>query len=191
MKSIKEICNIILKPCFIKQKGIGFNKKAFTILEIFVVLGIMAVLTLVSFSYYKDYMEEARQTVRITNMKLINEAISRYYKENSVYPKYVDLKVDSTEKGVLLKYLNRPLYELLKEIIDGDKEYMIKYRVTLPSIKNITVSDLDVANNNLEKLDYYSNEGKWISDAEFKASADPNKNLYCVNEIIATFSTGI
>ena len=158
------------------------NRKAFTILEVFVVLGIMAVLTLVSFNYYKENMDEARHAVTATNLKLINEAITRYSKDHNSYPKYVDLKTDSKENGVLKTYLNRPLSELLKEIIDTDKEYKIKYKVTLPHMKNLIAEGSDVLS---------SNNTIWISDEDFKNSGDANKFLYMVNEIIATLSPSL
>ena len=158
------------------------NRKAFTILEIFVVLAIMAVLTLVSIHYYNENLAEARHAVILTNLKYINEAINRYHKDHNSYPKYVDLKTDSGENGVLRNYLNRPLSEMLKEITDADKEYMVKYKVTLPHIRGMAGEGIDVLS---------SNQNKWISDEEFKASGEANKFLYTVNEIIATLTPGI
>ncbi|MBR4570068.1 MAG: type II secretion system protein [Candidatus Riflebacteria bacterium] len=158
------------------------NKRAFTILEIFVVLAIMAVLILVSFNYYKDNMDDAKRAVTATNLKLINEAITRYSKDHNSYPKYVDLKTDSKENGVLKTYLNRPLSDLLKEINDIDKEYKIKYKVILPHIRNITAEGSDV---------FSSNNAIWISDEDFKNSGEANKFLYMVNEIIATLSPSL
>ena len=166
-----------------KNKGLFFsNRKAFTILEIFVVLAIMAVLVLVSVHYYNENLAEARHAVILTNLKYINEAITRYYKDHNSYPKYVDLKTDSSENGVLRNYLNRPLSEMLKEIADADKEYKIKYKVTLPRMRGMAGEGIDVLS---------SNENKWITDEEFKASGEANKFLYAVNEIIATLSPSI
>ncbi len=165
-----------------KECLLSNNKRAFTILEIFVVLAIMAVLILVSFNYYKDNMDDAKRAVTATNLKLINEAITRYSKDHNSYPKYVDLKTDSKENGVLRNYLNRPLSEMLKEIADADKEYKIKYKVTMPHIRNITAEGSDV---------FSSDNAIWISDEDFKNSGDANKFLYMVNEIIATLSPSL
>ena len=155
------------------------TRKGFTILEIFVVLSIMAVLTLVSIHYYNDNISEAKHAVVLTNLKFINEAISRYHKDHNSYPKYVDLKTDSDENGVLRNYLNRPLSEMLKEIANANKEYKIKYKVTLPHMRGMAGGEIDVLS---------SNENKWISDEEFKTSGEVNKSLYTVNEIIATLT---
>ena len=175
-------CSVSEIHLFYKKYLLGCNKRAFTILEIFVVLAIMAVLILVSFNYYKENMADAKRAVIATNLKLINEAITRYNKDHNSYPKYVDLRTDSKENGVLKSYLNQSLTELLKEIIDTDKEYKIKYRVTLPYIRNITAEGGDV---------FSSNGAIWISDEDFKNSSDANKFLYMVNEIIATITSGI
>ena len=177
-----KTCSVSKNTMFYKNCLFNSNKRAFTLLEIFVVLGIMAVLILVSFNYYKENMDDARRAVTATNLKLINEAITRYSKDHNSYPKYVDLKTDTKENGVLKTYLNRPLSELLKEIIDTDKEYKIKYRVSLPHIRNITAEGSDVLS---------SNNAIWISDEDFKNSGDANKFLYMVNEIIATLTPGI
>ena len=177
-----KTCSVSKNTMFYKNCLFNSNKRAFTLLEIFVVLGIMAVLILVSFNYYKENMDDARRAVTATNLKLINEAITRYSKDHNSYPKYVDLKTDSKENGILKTYLSRPLSELLKEIIDTDKEYKIKYRVSLPHIRNITAEGSDVLSSNNEI---------WISDEDFKNSGDANKFLYMVNAIIATLPPGI
>ena len=175
--------NIGLNRFFCAEKiFVRVNRKAFSILEIFVVLSILFILVSISVYYYNDYLEDARKTVRITNLKLINEAISRYYKDNNSYPKYVDLKIDSNEKGVLGTYLNLSLSEMLKEIVDVEKEYIIKYRVVLPPIKNLTGEEEDILN---------SSKNKWISDEDYNSSSDANKALYTVSEIIATHSPSL
>ena len=66
----------------------SYSKRGFTVIEIFIVLSILAVISSVSFSYYKDYVEDAKKTVRITNEKLVNDALNRYYKDHMTYPKY-------------------------------------------------------------------------------------------------------
>lgn len=177
-----KTCSVSKNTMFYKNCLFNSNKRAFTLLEIFVVLGIMAVLTLVSIHYYNENLAEARHAVILTNLKYINEAITRYYKDHNSYPKYVDLKTDSGENGVLRNYLNRPLSEMLKEIADADKEYKIKYKVTLPRIRGMAGEGIDILS---------SNENKWISDEEFKASGEANKFLYTVNEIIATLSPSL
>ena len=73
-----------------------YNKKGFTLIEIFIVLSVLAVVSAVSVSYYRDYVEDAKMTVRKTNEKLVNDALNRYYKEHMAYPKY-QWKQDSIE----------------------------------------------------------------------------------------------
>ncbi len=97
------------------------NRKGFTVIEIFIVVSVLAVVGATSVSYYMDYLEDAKKSVRIANEKQVNEAINRYYKDHMCYPKY-EWKNDSIED--LGKRINRGLdgplanYFLNKNISD-------------------------------------------------------------------------
>ena len=130
----------------------SYSKRGFTVIEIFIVLSILAVISTVSFSYYKDYVEDAKKTVRITNEKLVNDAINRYYKDHMTYPKYQwkhdsieDLKnkmnrgLDSDLSGY---FTNKNVSDILQEGADT-KGYDIFFRVTEPHKRDSESGNLD------------------------------------------------
>ncbi len=131
---------------------LSYSKRGFTVIEIFIVLSILAVISSVSFSYYKDYVEDAKKTVRITNEKLVNDALNRYYKDHMTYPKYQwkhdsveDLKnkmnrgLDSALSGY---FTNKNVSDILQEGADT-KGYDIFFRVTEPHKRDSESGNLD------------------------------------------------
>ena len=100
------------------MSSVSNNKKGFTVIEIFITLSVIAVISAVSIYYYNDYVEDARKTVRITNEKLVNEAIGRYYKDHKKYPKYEWLN-DSVED--IKKKINRGLDSSLSNYFANKK----------------------------------------------------------------------
>ena len=128
------------------------NKKGFTLIEIFIVLSVLAVVSAVSVSYYRDYVEDAKMTVRKTNEKLVNDALNRYYKEHMAYPKY-QWKQDSIEdlknkinKGLNSSlsgyFVNKTVSEILQEGADT-KGYDIYFRVTEPHKRDSLEGNID------------------------------------------------
>ena len=115
------------------------KKRGFTVIELFITLSVIAVVSAISIYYYNDYVEDARITVRITNEKLVNEAIERYYKEHMTYPKYMWLDDSIEDIG---KKINRGLdsalsdYFVNKKVSDillegsGSNHYDIFFRVS-------------------------------------------------------------
>ncbi len=131
---------------------LSYSKRGFTVIEIFIVLSILAVVSTVSFSYYKDYVEDAKKTVRITNEKLVNDALNRYYKDHMTYPKYQwkhdsveDLKnkmnrgLDSDLSGY---FTNKNVSDILQEGADTNG-YEIFFRVTEPHKRDSESGNLD------------------------------------------------
>ncbi len=123
------------------------KKNGFTLVEVFIVVSILAVISATVISYYKDYVDEAKIAVRKTNEKIVNEAISRYYKEHMAFPKY-EWKNDSIEdigkninKGldsVLSSYfINRKVSEILSEGSDS-RGYEIYFLVSEPIKRGLT-----------------------------------------------------
>ena len=115
------------------------KKKGFTVLEIFITLSVIAVVSAISIYYYNDYVEDARITVRITNEKLVNDAIERYYKEHMSYPKYmwqddsiedigkkINRGLDSTLSGY---FVNKKVSDILLEG-SGANPYDVFFRVS-------------------------------------------------------------
>lgn len=161
------------------------SKKGFTLIELFIVLSILAVVGAVSVSYFHDYIEDAKMSVRNTNVKLVNEALARYYKEHTYYPKYIwrndsvdDIK-HNVNKGldtVLSSYFaNKTVSEILSEASDS-KGYEIYYRVTKPRKINRVTNDENINVDNsfdtgtwkrarnlrVETFDYLVNEIKVV-----------------------------
>jgi prepilin-type N-terminal cleavage/methylation domain-containing protein len=139
---------------------VSYSKRGFTVIEIFIVLSVLAVVSTVSVSYYMDYAEDAKKTVRITNEKLVNDALVRYYEEHLNYPKY-QWKQDSVEDlknkknrgldSALSSYFaNKNVSDILQEAADTNG-YDIFFRVTEPHKR-------DSENGN---IDNSSEIGKW------------------------------
>ncbi len=166
------------------------NKKGFTLIEIFIVLSVLAVVSAVSVSYYRDYVEDAKMTVRKTNEKLVNDALNRYYKEHMAYPKY-QWKQDSIEdlknkinKGLnssLSSYFsNKTVSEILQEGADT-KGFNIYFRVTEPHKRDSLEGNVDKSTEigtwkmakhlRVETKDYLVNEVRIIEpDSGISAS---------------------
>ena len=162
---------------------VSHKKKGFTLIEIFITISVLAVVSAVSIYYYSDYVEDARMTVRITNVKLLNEALKQYYNENMSYPKY-DYKSDdpndlknNINKGLdkaLSKYFpNKKPSEILKEATEG-KGYNIYYLVTRPKKKNRTLDE-----DPTENLDNAFYSGIWKMAKNLRIETHD----YFVNEI--------
>ena len=131
---------------------IYLNKKGFTVIEIFIALSVLAVISAISIYYYTDYIDDARMTVRKTNEKLVNDALNRYYKEHMTYPKYHWL-YDSIEdiskninKGLdneLLEYfVNKKVSEIFTEG-SGVKSNLVYFRVTEPVKRGSDIGNVD------------------------------------------------
>ncbi len=145
------------------------RKRGFTVIEIFIIVSIIAILAAVSIYYYNDYIEDSKLVVRTTNIKSINEALSLYYKEHMEYPVYdwqqddIDAATNNNiNKGLdsaLSKYLtNGKVSDLLREAANPD-EYEIYYRVTTRFKRNKKLNDY--ATDSLLKNDYLNATGTW------------------------------
>ncbi len=53
-----------------------------TLLELVIVAAILGILSMSAVSYYNDYMQQAREAVARQNLKLVRDAVSKYFKEN-------------------------------------------------------------------------------------------------------------
>lgn len=157
------------------------NKKGFTVIELFIVLCVLAIVSAISIYYFTDYIEDARMAVRKTNVKLVNEALNQYYKDNMSYPKYQwrmddpsDLsnnKNNGLDEALSRYFINKTPSQIIKEASEG-KGFKIYYRVTKPRRKNrlenagnvIPENSLDVGtwkmakNLRVETFDYLVNE---------------------------------
>ena len=62
------------------------NRKAFTLIELLIVIAIMAILTGVAVPYYNDYIVDSRRAVLQNNMSTINKAINQFRGDNQRGP---------------------------------------------------------------------------------------------------------
>jgi prepilin-type N-terminal cleavage/methylation domain-containing protein len=172
------------------------EKKGFTLLELFMVLAVLAIISTVAVSYYRDYIEDAKIAVRKTNEKLLNEALNRYYKEHMAYPKYVwrnDTEEDLDKKifkgldiALGTSFVDRLPSEIISESIDS-KGYNIYFRVTQPPKNDGIISDNSFSagswkqahNMRVETRDYLVNEIRILpSDSGFQTSTfDDNETF--------------
>ena len=166
----------MVKRC--RRFNICLSKKGFTLIELFIALSVLAIISVASVSYYQDYVEDAKMTVRKTNEKLVNDAIKRYYKEHMVYPRY-DWEQDSINdvknnvyKGLdsLLSgyFVNKNVSEIFSEGSNAGG-YEVYFRVTEPRKKG---SD----NGN---IDNSSDAGTWKMSKNLRVATKD----YLVNEI--------
>ncbi len=69
------------------------NKTGFTIIEIIIVIGIIAVLTVIVFPSITDIRKKNRDTERVSDISAIQLALSLYYNQNGYYPNDLNVLV--------------------------------------------------------------------------------------------------
>jgi general secretion pathway protein G len=90
----------------------------FTLMEILIVVAIIAVLAGVGLSYYGDYIEDARIATARTNLRIVRDAISRYFKDQMAYPTTLE-----TLQG---PYLQQPPTSLLLDPLAGNGKILVE-----------------------------------------------------------------
>jgi prepilin-type N-terminal cleavage/methylation domain-containing protein len=79
------------------------NKKAFTLVELIVVITILAILATVWFISFQGHAQSARDSVRLSDLKSIEKQLSIFVLKNSKYP-MPDDAVEITASGTLINY---------------------------------------------------------------------------------------
>lgn len=74
------------------------NKKAFTLIELLIVITIIAILAGAAVPYYNDYIIESRRSVLQSNLATIKKAINQFRADNQRGPSRVDIRVDGEIK---------------------------------------------------------------------------------------------
>lgn len=137
----------------------------FTLIEIVVVIGIMAVLTVIIYASFNNTKAQSRDQERITNISSIQLALETYYNQKHQYPTSLNLLVDN-------KYLssipNPPIGG------PGGIEYLYNY-VPIGTIENLCVSyhlwtKLETNNGNLSSKKGFDSTSSSVSCA----STNPN-----------------
>ncbi len=88
------------------------GRSGFTLIELLVVVAIIAILVGIGYNYYSDMLPEARENTARVNLKIVRDAISRYFKDNMKYP--TDLK------DLHGPYLEAPVESLLVDTLGGN-----------------------------------------------------------------------
>jgi len=73
------------------------NKKAFTLIELIVVMAIIGVLVLLAVPKFMGHTQEAKYTKLISNTKQLENASERYYMEKNDWPRLTDVPYTSAQ----------------------------------------------------------------------------------------------
>lgn len=71
------------------------NDKGFTLIEIFIVLSLVAILASISVPIYKESLVKAREAVLKENLYQVRDAIDKHYGDKGVYPSTLSTLVES------------------------------------------------------------------------------------------------
>ncbi len=88
------------------------RSSGFTLMELLIVVAIIAVLAGVGLNYYGDYIEDARIAAVRTNLKIVRDAISRYFKDHMAYP--------TSLESLQGPYLQQPTTAMLLDPLAGN-----------------------------------------------------------------------
>jgi len=64
--------------------------RGFTLIELLVVVAVIAVLSFFAEGYYSEYVQQARRAVVKNNVKVVRDALARYFKDRMSYPINLD-----------------------------------------------------------------------------------------------------
>jgi len=104
------------------------NRRAsgFTLMEILIVVAIIAVLAGVGLNYYGDYIEDARMATARNNLKVVRDAISRYFKDHMAYPTALN--------SLQGPYLQQPPTSLLLDPLAGNGKIKVEYNTSADGV---------------------------------------------------------
>lgn len=95
-------------------------------MEMLIVVAIIAVLAGVGYNYYADILPEARENTARTNLKIVRDAISRYFKDNMAYP--------TSLKSLEGPYLQQSVESVLITPLAGDAKLRLEYNSSLDTV---------------------------------------------------------
>ena len=79
--------------------------KAFSLLEVMIVLGILGLLASIAIPKYQNYLEKGKYKTSQINLKKVGEAMELYHAEHGVYPVFSSWNDLSSEQSVLSEFL--------------------------------------------------------------------------------------
>ena len=78
------------------------RKRAFTLIEILIVIAVLGILAAVVVPKFQEYSQKAKESAAKSNLKLFRDAIERYAAQhNGIPPGYVSNNIDSAPNGLL------------------------------------------------------------------------------------------
>lgn len=95
-------------------------------MELLIVITIIAVLAGVGYNYYADMIPEARENTARMNLKIVRDAIARYFKDKMAYP----TNLDELEGP----YLQQSVESVLIAPLAGDAKLRLEYNSSLDSV---------------------------------------------------------
>jgi len=110
------------------------NKKAFTIIELIVVMAIIGILVLLAMPKFMGYTKEAKFTKFISNTKQIENASERYYMDKNDWPRLNDIPYTADQ----LNAFSQKIYDTTGKEVTLDtagKYYDVNYDKLLQYIK--------------------------------------------------------
>lgn len=83
-------------------------KKAFTLVEILVVISILAILTSFAVVTFVSIQKDSRDSTRKSNVTIISEALEKYYEKNGEYPSVASLSSTNADRAAVVNKLSIP-----------------------------------------------------------------------------------
>ena len=104
-------------------------KKAFSLMEVMIVLVILGLLASIALPKYQNYLDKGKYKTSQLSLKKVAEALEQYHAEHGQYPPLQTWEQAAAENSVLLEYLtevpktdkwNRPY-----DIKAGEQDYKL------------------------------------------------------------------
>ncbi|GAB4272794.1 MAG: hypothetical protein Kow0029_11860 [Candidatus Rifleibacteriota bacterium] len=111
------------------------GKKAFTLLELILVIGIIAALVGLAVPYYQDYIGQSKNSIMRSNLHLLKKSLMEYKADKGTYPNTADIKTE------LEPYL-------MEFPVDPEDNAPATWGYRFPGVSDPTMYDLDAKYNN-------------------------------------------
>lgn len=95
------------------------RRKAFTFVELVIVVAIIGILAVTAIGYFQDYMSDAREAVSRQNLSVVRGAISQFFQYRMQFPTtFTQLNLNQNIERMLLDPLNDGTVQLMIEVPD-------------------------------------------------------------------------
>jgi len=89
------------------------NKRGFTLIELVLVMGILAILSTIILGNFNTTLKKGRDAQRKNDFSQIQKALENYYEDNQTYPLFTDI-------------FGKKLCKSEKCLVNGETVYMVK-----------------------------------------------------------------